>query len=742
MKSIHCEYCGANDLRKEGEFYVCEYCGSKWEKHSVDEITQKLSAMLDGVKQEKLANARHNLYDATHAEHVSDSAVLNYAREIKKLLPEDFMANFCETAVSGAPNQINAFLNNVNTENKEVYVEFIADFLLRSLESANVLPLKDLITRGLRGGKYTEYITKVENEAEKVKSGIYSPQVPRDVFVAYSSKDGAAVNDIVEFLEENKISCYVALRNLRHGRGAAENYVSNLRTAIHNCRCVVFLSSDNSRDLDCDALKIELPYIKDNEPSMGRIEYLLNEYGSGTSYAAKRILENFFKGQEYCRTKEDLVDRILDYITGDMGAAAEAIVAPQPAATVTPPPIVAKEEIKYCVSCGAKIPVNSKFCSECGGNEFASTKEEYIEKKTERELRLKLEKEYAEKLKAKQKELELSVIKAQEESNAKEESKAQEEITTKEEPAQKPKKVSPLKDFEIEKGVLKKYKGDGGDVVIPSGITSIGYEAFEKCTSITSVTIPAGVTSIESYAFNGCDSLTSVDMPDGIKSIGDYVFNNCGKLEKIEIPNSVTSIGEKAFEWCKSLKFNEYGRCLYIGNAENEYLLLVKAAGKYVSDCKINASTKFIHSSAFYECGSLVSLDIPSGVIDVGAFAFFNCDHLQRIKLPSSVKTIGSSAFSGCLDLMEIKLPSGLKEISRCTFLDCQRLKSAEIPSSVTSIEGHAFANCRSLTTIKYLGTKNQWKAISKKIGIIDWNKNMPNYTVICSGGSLSKSES
>ena len=84
-------------------------------------------------------------------------------------------------------------------------------------------------------------------------------------------------------------------------------------------------------------------------------------------------------------------------------------------------------------------------------------------------------------------------------------------------------------------------------------LTYIGYEAFWRCESLTSVTIPNSVTSIGEEAFDGCESLTSVTIPDGVTSIGYKAFKGCKSLTSVSIPSSVTRIGYYPFKGCTSL---------------------------------------------------------------------------------------------------------------------------------------------------------------------------------------------
>ena len=90
-------------------------------------------------------------------------------------------------------------------------------------------------------------------------------------------------------------------------------------------------------------------------------------------------------------------------------------------------------------------------------------------------------------------------------------------------------------------------------IMIGDGVTSIGYRAFSYCRGLTSVTIPDSVTRIGDYAFYNCSGLTSVTIPDSVTSIGDYTFYDCSGLRSIKIPDSVTSIGGYAFDGCSGL---------------------------------------------------------------------------------------------------------------------------------------------------------------------------------------------
>ena len=123
-------------------------------------------------------------------------------------------------------------------------------------------------------------------------------------------------------------------------------------------------------------------------------------------------------------------------------------------------------------------------------------------------------------------------------------------------------------------------------IVIPSSVTAIDDNPFSACSSLAQISvdegnqaysspnncnaiietgtntlvagckntvIPEGVTTIAWAAFNYCNDLTGINIPSSVTRIGESAFRHCTGLTTLTIPSAVNYIGVNAFLYCTGL---------------------------------------------------------------------------------------------------------------------------------------------------------------------------------------------
>ena len=108
------------------------------------------------------------------------------------------------------------------------------------------------------------------------------------------------------------------------------------------------------------------------------------------------------------------------------------------------------------------------------------------------------------------------------------------------------------------------------------------------------------------------------------------------------------------------MQYTAYENGLYLGNADNKHLILVKASDRSATSFTIHENTKFIYQDALIDCGNLTSLNIPDSVTSIGNDAFSGCGRLTSIELPDSIASIGNDVFLACGSLQYTSYENGL----------------------------------------------------------------------------------
>lgn len=311
-------------------------------------------------------------------------------------------------------------------------------------------------------------------------------------------------------------------------------------------------------------------------------------------------------------------------------------------------------------------------------------------------------------------------------------------------------------------------------VTLPAGLIQVPEATFELCDTLETVIMPATVQTIGDGAFTGCTLLNSIklyqdtdsgnpivsnrdiNLPTGLVSIGKNAFKACRSIREMYVPENVKFIGESAFDGCVALELISLP---FVG----------AHAGGHLSDYCSSSSSDYKHHSLFgyifgqqgstgdgtylaqqtYNSaeGGSTQFAIPSNlktiningetVISQGAFQ--NLSSVQLLVLNDEITSIAQGAMNGMSSLNEISVPfvagnslgymfagaeftgsdvtnasasyrvpgtltkvkiTNQPTIATGTFNNCIHLERVEISEATTTMQSSIFYNNPKLTTL------------------------------------------
>lgn len=147
--------------------------------------------------------------------------------------------------------------------------------------------------------------------------------------------------------------------------------------------------------------------------------------------------------------------------------------------------------------------------------------------------------------------------------------------------------------------------------------------------------IKEGVTIIWRGAFNSKDNqkLTHIEMPNSLLVVGFRAFEKCSSLSSVKFSSNLQIIAEGAFSGC-NLSEIELPSVVYIGRFAFAY-------NEKLSKCSLGNKLETIHDLAFRDCISLRSITLPETVTYIGEWAFHGCKNLSVVnalmKTPATI---------------------------------------------------------------------------------------------------------
>lgn len=194
--------------------------------------------------------------------------------------------------------------------------------------------------------------------------------------------------------------------------------------------------------------------------------------------------------------------------------------------------------------------------------------------------------------------------------------------------------------------------------------------AYYKKQSLSQYTITEDVTAIGDFAF-ARSGLTEIVIPAGVTRIGYGAFYHCDQLSDVEIPDSVTEIEPFAFDMTAWVQQWRTDQTELVSKGKEAYLIvgdgiLIAYEGNK-KRVTIPNGVKKIAGSVFQNRTDITTVTFPSTLTEIGESAFENCSSLTAVSGANKLEVIRDKAFNGC-PIAEIQIPETVVEIGRDAF--------------------------------------------------------------------------
>ena len=222
-------------------------------------------------------------------------------------------------------------------------------------------------------------------------------------------------------------------------------------------------------------------------------------------------------------------------------------------------------------------------------------------------------------------------------------------------------------------------------LVIPEGVTKLGYGVFVNHRRLERVTLPQSLNEIGYCAFAGCSSLREIHIPDSVTYISEAAFRGCTSLKTLALPDSIQDI----------------------------------------------------HRMIFTDCSSLESIRLPDALPSISEYTFSKCDKLRTIKLPTHLRSVGHGAFSNCRSLTELVIPKDTEEIESQAFMNCTSLRKLQMPITLKFFGRDVLEGCTALETIELYGQLPKDKPIPKWLAEMAFDERCNARDILISEGRI-----